>query len=49
MSYEAKVILIALANEALRDNAKGVYNLIIEMANADGIVFKPFDEAKAAL
>ena len=49
MAYETKVILLALANEALRDNAKGVYKLILKMANADGIELKPFEEAKAEL
>ena len=49
MAYETKIILIALANAAVRDNAKGVYKLISEMAHADGIVLKPFDEARAEL
>ena len=49
MAYETKVILIALANAVLRDDPKAVYELITEMANADGIVLKPYDEAKAKL
>ena len=49
MAYETKVILIALANAALRENAKGMYKLIAQMTNAEGIVLKPFDEAKAEL
>ena len=49
MAYETKVILIALANAALKENAKSMYRLIAEMANAEGVVLKPFDEAKAAL
>ena len=49
MAYETKVILIALADKALRTNAKEVYELISKMADADGIAMEPYDEAKAKL
>ena len=49
MAYETKVILIALADKALRTNAKEVYELIAQMANAEGVVLTPYDEAKAKI
>ena len=49
MAYETKVILVALAEAALKDNARGVYKLIAKMANVEGLVLKPFDEARAEL
>ena len=48
MAYETKVILIALAQLAARENSKKIYNAITEMANADGLVLKPFEEARTA-
>lgn len=47
MAYETKVILIALADIAVRTNAKDVYKAIAKMANAEGVVLKSWDEAKA--
>ena len=49
MAYETKVILIALARLAIREKAKGMYREIAEMANAEGVVLKPYDEARAEL
>ena len=50
MAYETKVILIALANAAIRaDSMKDVYDVIAEMANAEGVVIKSYEEAKAKL
>ena len=49
MSYDTKVILIALANLCRRvDNVKEVFDVIEEMANAEGVVLKPFNKAKKA-
>lgn len=47
MAYETKVILIALAKHALNTNSKEMYKIIAEMANAEGVVLKSWDEAKA--
>lgn len=49
MAYETKVILIALAQIALRTDARVVYNAIMQMANAEGVVLKSWDEARAEL
>ena len=49
MAYETKVILIALAEVAVRTNAREVYNTIMRMANAEGVVLKSWDEAKAEI
>lgn len=49
MAYETKVLLIALAEIACRTNSREVYNAITKMANAEGVVIKPYDEAKAEI
>ena len=49
MAYEAKVLLIALADTALRTNSKEMYKVIAKMANAEGIVLQNYDEAKAEM
>ena len=47
MAYETKVLLIALARFAIMTNSKAMYEIIAEMANAEGVVLKPYDEALA--
>ena len=49
MAYETKVLLIALAEIACRTDAKEVYKAIARMANAEGVIIKPFEDAKAEL
>ena len=49
MAYETKVILISLAEIALRTKAREVYNAIRKMANAEGVVLNSYDEALAEL
>ena len=49
MAYETKALLIALADIACRTNAKEVYKTIAKMANAEGVILKPYEEAKAEL
>lgn len=49
MAYETKVILISLAKHALTTNSKEMYKIIAEMANAEGVVLKSWDEAKAEM
>ena len=49
MAYETKVILISLAEIALRTNAREVYKAIRKMANAEGVILKSYEEAKAEL
>jgi len=48
MAYETKVLLIALAEIALKsDGVKEIYNAIAKMANAEGVILQSWDEAKA--
>ncbi|MCL1835553.1 MAG: hypothetical protein FWG48_05260 [Oscillospiraceae bacterium] len=49
MAYETKVILISLAEIAVRTNAKEVYKAIAKMANAEGVILKSYEEAKLEL
>ena len=49
VAYETKVILISLAEIAVRTNAKEVYKAIAKMANAEGVILKSYEEAKAEL
>jgi len=49
MAYETKVLLIALARFAIMTKSKAMYEIIAEMANAEGVVLKPYDEARAKL
>ena len=49
VAYETKVILISLAEIAIRTNAKEVYKAIAKMANAEGVILKSYEEAKAEL
>lgn len=49
MACQTKVMLISLAEIALRAGEKKTYKAIVKMANAEGIVLKSFDEAKAEL
>ena len=44
--YETKVILVSLARHAVSTNSKEMYNIIAAMVNAEGIVLKPYEEAK---
>ena len=50
VAYETKVILISLAEIAVKANdAKEVYKAIAKMANAEGVILKSYEEAKAEL
>ena len=49
MAYETKVLLIAIANHALVVNSEEMYVYVSSLANAEGSVLKPFDEARAEL
>ena len=45
VAYETKVLLIAIANLIRKsDDLKEVYKAVEEMANAEGIVLKPFED-----
>ena len=45
VAYETKVLLIALAKIVRKaDNIKEIYEAIVEMANAEGVVLKPLDD-----
>ena len=45
MAYETKVILRALANLAIKEEAEAMYGHIADMANVEGLVLKPYSEA----
>ncbi|MCL2009153.1 MAG: hypothetical protein FWG71_01235 [Synergistaceae bacterium] len=49
MAYETKVLLGFIADMALRTNSKKMYKGIAKIANAEGMILKPYDEAKAEL
>ena len=49
MTYETKVLLSLLADTALRTNSKEMYKVIAKIANTEGMILKPYDEAKAEL
>ncbi|MDR0248439.1 MAG: hypothetical protein LBI44_02090 [Oscillospiraceae bacterium] len=49
MAYETKVLLMLLADTACRTNSKEMYEVIAKIANVEGVVLKPWDEAKASL
>ena len=51
MAYEIKVLLIALAEIVLNtsgdtETARKIYEAIAKMANAEGVILQPYDEAK---
>ena len=47
MSYETKVILIALAEIiSSTDNVEDVYEAVARMANAEGVVLEPLEELR---
>jgi len=49
MAYETKALLMALSEIALRTNSKEMYKAIAKIANTEGLILKPYDEAKAEL
>ena len=47
MGYETKVILIAIAEIISKaDSVEEVYKAVAEMANAEGVILKPYEEKK---
>lgn len=46
LACETKVMLISLAEIAVRTNAKEVYKVVAKMANVEGVILKSYDEAK---
>ena len=50
MSYETKVLLISLAKIiSSAKNLEEVYQVVVDMADADGVKIKSFSEAKQLL
>jgi len=49
MAFETKVLLAGLADMALRTNSKAMYKHIAKLANVEGVVLKPYDEAKSEI
>jgi hypothetical protein len=46
MAYETKTLLASLARIAAKaDSAKEVYEAIAEIANIEGVILKPYEEA----
>ena len=45
--YETKVVLVAVSNIMRKSkNLKEAHEALEEMANAEGVVLKPFDESE---
>ena len=49
MAYKTKVLLMSLAEIAVRANSKEVYKAIARIANVEGMILKPYEEARAEL
>ena len=49
MAYETKVLLALLADTALRTKSKEMYKVIAKIANTEGIVLAPYNEAMREL
>ena len=49
MAYETKVLLSLLADTALRTESKEMYKVIAKIANTEGVVLKPYEEAKSEM
>ena len=49
MAFETKVLLMAMAQMALRTNSQEMYEYIAELANVEGVVLKSWDDARAKL
>jgi hypothetical protein len=47
VAYETKALLTLLADAALRTKSKEMYKIIAKTANSEGIMLKPYDEARA--
>ena len=45
MAYETKVLLKSLAEIALLRRSKDMYLSIANIANVEGLILKPYDEA----
>ena len=45
MAYETKVLLSLLADTALRTKSKEMYKVIAKIANTEGMLIPPYDEA----
>ena len=45
MAYETKVLLSLLADTALRTKSKEMYKVIAKIANIEGMLLAPYDEA----
>ena len=50
MAFETKALLTLLADVALRaETVEEMYNVIAKTANAEGMILKPYEEAKAEI
>ena len=47
MAYETKVLFSLLDDTALRTNSKEMYKVIAKIANSEGLVLKPYEDAMA--
>ena len=45
MAFETKVLLRSLADSALLAKNKQMYRLVANLANVEGVLLKPYDEA----
>ena len=50
MAYETKVLLMAFAKIIARAKSmKEIYQAVADMANVEGVMLKPYEEARAEL
>ena len=49
MSYETKVLLSLLADTSVRTGSKEMYTIIAKIANVEGVLLPPYDEASKRL
>ena len=47
MAYETKVLLMQMAAYAKATRNEGMYKYVYEIANVEGLILKPYDEAIA--
>ena len=49
MAYETKVLLAQIAQYAIVTRSKLMYKYICKIANVEGLILKPYDEAIAEI
>ena len=47
--FDTKVLLVSIAEIAVRDKAKSVYKAIAKMANVEGVSLPTYEEARSEI